>query len=139
MNFTASIALALATVLTGTNPAAVQQPLPQAQTTEAYVNTYFANEPVMIAIASCESHFHQYNPDGTLVKNPKSTAVGVFQIMDSVHSEVAADLGIDIYTTQGNAAYAQYLYQHAGTAPWNASKACWGKTQASKDLALASK
>jgi hypothetical protein len=91
----------------------------------------------MIAIANCESNFTQYDSTGTIVRNPQSSAVGVFQIMDSVHSEVAANLGLDIYTTQGNLAYARYLYEHEGTAPWNASKACWGKQPTPKSLAMA--
>ena len=144
MTFTAGIALALATVLSGgTTPVAqaqgIAQPMPQAQSVQEYVKTYFADEPVMYAIAGCESHFRQYDTDGSVLRNTHSSAVGIFQIMDSVHSETAAELGIDIYTTQGNAAYAKYLYDQEGTVPWAASKACWGKSQAAKDLAINSK
>ena len=63
MSFSAGIALALATVISG-NPsaaAAVNQPLPQAQTVQQYVENYFADEPIMIKIAECESHFQQYD------------------------------------------------------------------------------
>lgn len=134
--------MALAAVLNGGNATPVAQaqglaqPMPQAQSVQQYVKTYFADEPVMYAIAGCESHFRQYDADGSILRNPHSSAVGIFQIMDSVHSDVAADLGIDIYTMQGNAAYAKYLYDNEGTAPWLASKACWGKSQAAKDLAI---
>jgi hypothetical protein len=143
MSFTAGIALALATVLSGNatpvvNAQTLAQPMPQSQTVEEYVNDYFADEPVMIAIAGCESHFRQYDKDGSVLKNPNTSAIGVMQIMSSVHNERAADLGIDIYTTQGNLAFAKYLYDSDGTAPWNASKACWGKTVAARSLASAS-
>jgi len=141
MNFTASIALALATVLSG-GMSAAQSPqiMPQVQTVQEYVQEYFANEPVMVAIAGCESQFRQYDANGNVLHNTAgSSAVGLFQIMDSVHSEAAADLGIDIYTTQGNMAYAQYLYQTRGTAPWSASKACWGKQAINKTVAVATK
>jgi hypothetical protein len=137
MNFTAGLALALATVLGGgTTPVQAQglaQPMPQAQTVQEYAKTYFADEPVMYAIAGCESGYRQYNTDGSILRNTHSSALGLFQIMQSTHEKTAAQLGIDIYTMQGNAAYAKYLYDQEGTAPWNSSKACWGpKTLAIK-------
>jgi hypothetical protein len=92
----------------------------------------------MIAIAGCESHFRQYDKDGSVLKNPNSSAIGIMQIMSSAHNDRAADLGIDIYTTQGNLAFAKKLYDEQGTAPWNSSKGCWGKTQSAKSLAMAS-
>lgn len=145
MTFTAGIALALAAVISGGNATPVAQaqglaqPMPQAQSVEEYVKTYFADEPVMYAIAGCESQYRQYDTDGSVLHNSQSSAVGIFQIMDSVHSKTAAQLGIDIYTMQGNAAYAKYLYDNEGTGPWLASKACWGKSHAAKDLAINSK
>lgn len=139
MSFTLGIALALSAVLGSSTPAAVAtqpQAMPQAQTVKEYVQTYFADEPVMIAIADCESHFTQLDKDGKVVKNPNSSAVGVFQIMASIHATSADDtLGLNIYTLQGNAAYARYLYESQGTAPWRDSKACWGKSVAAKALA----
>ncbi|HEV8666825.1 MAG TPA: hypothetical protein VN665_03190 [Candidatus Paceibacterota bacterium] len=137
MNFTAGIAIALAAVLSGgTTPTAqaqtLAQPMPQAQSVQEYVKEYFADEPVMYAIAGCESNYRQYDADGSILRNPGSSALGIFQIMQSAHDKSAASLGIDIYTMQGNAAYAQYLYSQDGTAPWNSSKACWSKTLAIK-------
>jgi len=109
------------------------QQLPQAETVKEYVDNYFKDEPVMITIADCESHFTQYGSDGDVLKNPASSAVGVFQIMSSIHASMAdEELGIDIDTLQGNVAYAQYLYQTEGTAPWAASQACWGKSAGAK-------
>ncbi len=145
MTFTAGIALAMATVFSGSSATPVAyaevqaQPMPQAQSVQEYVKEYFADEPIMYAIAGCESQFHQYDTDGSILRNAHSSALGLFQIMESTHEETAAQLGIDIYTIQGNSAYAKYLYDHEGTAPWNSSKACWGKSQAAKDLAIASK
>jgi hypothetical protein len=139
MSFSLSIALALATALGGSSASvtAMQQPMPQPQTVEQYVRDYFVDEPVMAEIASCESHFKQFGADGQVVKNPKSSAVGIFQIMSSIHSTFADEkLGLDIYTIQGNLAYAKYLYSKDGTAPWNASKSCWGKSDAATALAI---
>ena len=45
---------------------------------------------------------------------------------------VVALMGIDM-------AYARYLYQTSGTAPWNSSKACWGKSATNKTVAIATK
>jgi len=109
--------------------------MPQAQTVEQYVRSYFADEPILAEIASCESQFRQYGKDGQVVRNPNSSAVGVFQIMSSIHSSFADEkLGLDISTLQGNVAYARYLYDKEGTKPWNSSKACWSKSQAYKDI-----
>jgi hypothetical protein len=136
MHITASIALAVSAFLTGSfesNDIKVQ-PFAPAQTVEEYVRDYFADAPVMIAIASCESQFRQSNKDGTILKNAKSSAIGVFQIMASIHQKDAAqNLGLDITTIEGNAAFARYLYEKSGTKPWNASQKCWGKTQEAKD------
>jgi hypothetical protein len=135
MNLTIGLALALSSVLgTSANAQALAQPMPQAQTVEQYVREYFDDEPVMIEIARCESQFRQFDKDGKILKNPNSSAVGVFQIMSSIHADNG--LGLQIDTLQGNAAYAKYLYDKQGTAPWNDSKACWGKTQSAKVLAL---
>lgn len=142
MPFAASIALAVSLALTGSQAAAeatVQmQPatMPAAQTVEDYVREYFKDVPVMIEIARCESRFRQFDKNGKVLKNEAgSSAVGMFQIMSSIHKPVAEKLGLDIHTIQGNAAYARYLYDKQGTKPWEAdpaSKGCWGKTQVAK-------
>lgn len=130
MHLTLGIALAISAALNGSSfqSSALPPIMPEAQTVEEYVRAYFADVPVMAAIASCESQFKHFNKDGTVVKNPKSTAIGAFQIMSSIHDPIADKLGLDITTIQGNAAYARYLYDKQGTKPWNASKACWGKS-----------
>jgi hypothetical protein len=75
-----------------------------------------------------------------VIKNPTSTAVGAFQIMASIHADFAAKkLGLDVYSLEGNAAYAKYLFDKQGTVPWDSSKPCWSKSQAYKDLQAAKK
>ncbi len=104
--------------------------MPASQSVEEYVREYFKDVPVMIDIARCESRFRQLDANGKVLKNPTSTAMGAFQIMASLHAGPAQNnLGLNIYTLQGNAAYARYLYEKNGTRDWNASKACWGKSQ----------
>ena len=83
----------------------------------------------MIKVAECESHFQQYDADGSVYRGKvDSEDVGVMQINQHYQGATAQKLGIDIYTIQGNVAYAQYLYQKEGTKPWNSSDLCWGKT-----------
>ena len=136
MHLTTSIALAFTSFLGGSfdTNTIVLQPFASAQTVEEYVRDYFADEPVMIAIAQCESQFRQSDKSGKLLKNSTSSAIGVFQIMSSIHAGSAEkNLGIDITTIEGNAAYARYLYEESGTKPWKASQGCWGKTKEAKD------
>jgi len=103
--------------------------MPASQSVEEYVREYFQDAPVMIDIARCESRFRQLAADGSVLKNPHSTAMGAFQIMASIHAAPAQkNLGLNIYTLQGNAGYARYLYESQGTVPWNSSKACWSKS-----------
>src|ERR1700733_9568602 len=112
MPFAAGLALALSAVVTpvSATPAA-PAPMPQAQSVQQYVESYFAAEPVMIAIAQCESNFRQFNKNGEVLKNSEgSSAVGVFQIMSSVHDSTADTMGLDLETLEGNVAYAQHLY-----------------------------
>ena len=105
-------------------------PVPPAQTVQQYIEEYFKDTPVMIEIARCESQFQQFNKTGKPVKNPKSSAIGVFQIMASIHQDLADEkLGLDITTLEGNMAYAKVLYKDSGTVPWNDSKSCWGKSE----------
>lgn len=137
MPFGASIALAVTLAFTG-SPSTIEIQTPtfdQPQTVEEYVRDYFDDVPVMAEVASCESHFRQFDSKGNVLKNANSSAVGVFQIMSSIHASLADEnLGLDIYSLQGNAAYARYLYETQGLKPWAASKSCWGKSQAYKDM-----
>ena len=93
---------------------------------EAAVRSYFADLPVLAAIAKCESNFRQYAADGAPLNGGSGGMLGVFQINKSVHAKFALSLGDDISTLAGNMAYARYLYTQEGTAPWNSSKGCWG-------------
>lgn len=104
--------------------------MPASHSIEEYVREYFKDAPVMIDIARCESRFRQLDSAGRVLKNPTSSAMGTFQIMASLHAKPAQDnLGLNIYSLEGNAAYARYLYERNGTRDWNASKHCWGKSQ----------
>ncbi len=139
MPFAASIALAVSLALSGQSALASttnQSPMPAAQTVEQYVRQYFADTPVMIEVARCESHFKQFDKDGSIHRGVVNDQdLGVMQINEHYHGDTAKKLGLDLYTIQGNVAYAKYLYNKEGVQPWSSSSACWAKTQAYKDLA----
>ena len=95
---------------------------------ESYLRKEYAETPILVEIARCESEFRQFNKDGTVLRGREVREdVGVMQINERYHAEMASKLGIDIYSVAGNVEYAKHLYKESGTAPWSASKACWSK------------
>ena len=95
---------------------------------EEIVNIYFADIPVMIEIAKCESGLRQFDWRGNALRGGMgSKMVGVFQIHADVHRETADLMGLDIDTLEGNIAYARRLYDKEGTGPWISSSSCWDK------------
>jgi len=84
---------------------------------EKQVREYFADIPVMIEIARCESNFRQFTDGGSVLRS--AGMIGIFQFHEVVHSGAALTLGHDLATTAGNLAYARHLYEQAGTGPWS--------------------
>ncbi len=109
--------------------------------TEQYVRQYFSDIPIMIQIARCESTFRQLDDDGEVHRGRAVREdVGVMQINETYHLDTAEKKNYNIYTIEGNTAYARDLYVRQGTRPWNSSKACWGKyatPKGSAELAIA--
>jgi hypothetical protein len=103
---------------------------------EARVRSYFSDAPVMAAIAECESRFRQYNESGKALDGGAGGMIGLFQINASVHASYAKSLGMDIYTVDGNLAYARKLYTEEGTDPWLDSFSCWHKEMQSQVAAV---
>ncbi len=121
---------------TSTTPAPVSQPA--AQTVQQQVAAYFADIPIMVDISRCESHFRQYDASGDVFRGEQNNQdVGVMQINEHYHLDTSKKIGDNIYTTAGNLAYARFLYEQEGTAPWSSSQPCWGKSKAAQDLARA--
>lgn len=93
---------------------------------EAYLREHYADTPILVEIARCESTFMHYK-NGEVVRGRVDNAdVGVMQINERYHLETAKKLGYDIHTIEGNVAYAKYLYEKSGSRPWSASEPCWG-------------
>ncbi len=104
--------------------------------TEQYIKQYFSDIPIMIQIARCESTFRQLDRDGDIHRGRVNNAdVGVMQINEFYHLDQAEKKDFDIYTIEGNTAYARDLYERQGTQPWSSSKACWGKYE-NQNLAI---
>jgi hypothetical protein len=100
---------------------------------EAYVRKEYADTPILIDIARCESTFRQYDKEGHVVRGRVNSAdVGVMQINEKYHSDTAVKLDINLYTVEGNVAFGKYLYKKYGAEPWSASSPCW----ATKELAV---
>lgn len=77
-------------------------------------------------IGWCESGNRQFNDDGTVLRgeiNPQD--VGKYQINLFYHKAEAQALGFDLFTEEGNEAFALILYAREGSAPWEWSKSCW--------------
>lgn len=97
-------------------------------TTQEMVSRYFADIPIMVDIARCESTFRQYDKNGNVLRGKANRYdVGVMQINEYFHLEKSEKLGYDIYSIEGNMAYARYLYEKEGARPWLASSNCWAK------------
>lgn len=97
--------------------------------TEAAVREYFADIPVMIQIARCESTFRHTLADGSVLAGRVDPAdTGVMQINKRYHLDTAEQLGLDITELGDNMEYARYLYEKQGTQPWSASAPCWNRS-----------
>jgi len=105
---------------------------------ENLVRSYFADEPILIEIARCESEWRQFDPvTGDPLRGKANSAdVGLFQINEKYHKARASQGNYNIYDPMGNMAYALKLYKEKGTKPWNASAGCWNRTNPDSVVAV---
>jgi hypothetical protein len=90
---------------------------------EAAVRAAFADTPVLIEIARCESNFRHLTDSGSLLRNNRN--IGVMQLHSEYHGPAAAQQGLDITKLDDHLLYAALLYAAQGTTPWRSSAACW--------------
>ena len=103
---------------------AVKAPL----TFESIVRNRFADKPVLVKIAICESGLKHFDKNGEVLKGWMTPQdIGVMQINKSYHLEKSKEMGLDIYKLEDNLTYAEYLYKTQGVGPWYASAPCWMK------------
>jgi hypothetical protein len=87
---------------------------------------FFKDEPLLVDIARCESHFRQFDEKGNPFRGKVNKGdIGVMQINEYYHGEKSQELGLNIKTVDGNLAYAKYLYKKEGAQPWISSAPCW--------------
>jgi hypothetical protein len=106
----------------------------RAQEIEMTVRAYFADEPVLVEVAKCESHFTHFDSTGEIHRGKVNDQdVGVMQINERYHLKESLDKGYDIYDLEGNLAYARNLFERQGLQPWISSSPCWKKSQAYRE------
>lgn len=92
------------------------------------IEDVFGTSTPMVEIARCESRLRHFKSPNVVLRGDITPAdVGLYQINVDYHEDKIKELGINIYTVDGNIAYAKYLYDKNGTRDWNASKKCWAK------------
>ncbi|MEK7609582.1 MAG: hypothetical protein AAB470_00480 [Patescibacteria group bacterium] len=99
-------------------------------TMKSYLHQEYAEMPILVEIARCESEFRQFDKNGKVVRGLANPAdVGLMQINEFYHADTARNMGLDIHTVEGNVAFAKYLYGKYGSSPWSASASCWSKSK----------
>lgn len=122
-----AVAITAASATTGSSEKAKVIVLQDRKAVEKYLREQYADTPILVEIARCESTFAQFDKNGKVIRGRVDNQdVGVMQINERYHLETATTLGFDIHTIEGNVAYAKHLYEQQGAAPWKASKPCWG-------------
>ena len=86
----------------------------------------FSELPIQLQfIALCESGGrHEVNDK---VIQSRTDDWGIMQISRKYHLKRSINLGYDIFSPQGNMAYALFLYTENGLNPWRASMKCYRK------------
>jgi hypothetical protein len=90
-------------------------------------------DPRLLPVCGCESmgspHAtpRQFNSDGSVLRgyvNPQD--IGMCQINEHYWLDKSIELGLDIYTEEGNVRMANYILSTQGIGAWIWSKPCWG-------------
>ena len=109
---------------------------PKAQDTfiRQKIREHIGNDPLMAIIAGCESTgnpklVRHWNTDGTLVKNPGSSASGAAQVLLKYHGKWIRSTGKDMHDVDEYWEFVDILLDAQGYGAWNESKRCWGKYQ----------
>ena len=95
-----------------------------------YAEKYGVSDPLAYKIALCESRNYITGQIDPLIKNPTSTASGVFQFVNKSWNYYGAQLwgsmeGKDVFNPKQNIELAMYVMSKRGTKDWEASRYCW--------------
>jgi len=91
------------------------------------VREAFPDDTTMWKIARAESNCMQFDSNnGTVVRSPASSAVGIFQILEKTHGRDCGIDGVDIHTLEGNITCARKLsLQNRNYSDWDESAGRW--------------
>jgi hypothetical protein len=94
--------------------------------TEAFLQDYFHDIPVMVEVARCESAFQNVQ---SRLRQPygREKSFGYFQIHEPDWHDAAMRLGLVNYKTDAkhNVLMARHVYNVQGLDAWKASRYCW--------------
>lgn len=134
-----AIIVGLSVLLAGSVPSTMTYNAPISPV-EARITQYASNDvervieevfgpdaPLMKRVAHCESSMRQFDRNGVVISNPITADRGIFQVNVEYHGDAAKKAGLNIYTLEGNVAYAKVLFDQSGVQPWSASRNCWSK------------
>lgn len=88
-------------------------------------------DPLLEVIAGCEStgdprRIQHWEEDGSLVKNPGSSASGALQVLLQYHSDWIEEEGRNMYEIDDYMRFVRTMRRERGYESWNESKSCWG-------------
>lgn len=96
------------------------------------IRKHIGHDPLLEIIFGCEStgsphRIKHREPDGSLVKNPESSASGYGQVLLKYHSKWIAAEGRNMQDDVEYTKFLGTLFEAQGYSAWNESKRCWGK------------
>ena len=129
----------LVVLLSGLMPVPTQaaQSLPvaiedQDQFIRQKIREHIGHDPLLEIIAGCETtkdpnQIRHWEADGSLVKNPTSSASGAFQVLLEFHEDWIAATGKNMQDIDEYMQFVAILFSVQGYDAWYPSEHCWGK------------
>lgn len=84
---------------------------------KSLIRNEFENDEVMLKIAHCESGTRHFDKQGNVIRS-HTNDVGLMQINVPTWESKAKDMGIDIYTAEGNVKMAKHILEVQGLDAW---------------------
>lgn len=107
-------------------------PVAQDAFVRAKMREHIGYDPLLEIIAACETtgtthRIAHWNPDGSLVKNPTSSASGAAQVLLYFHRDWIAAEGRNMQDIDDYMQFVRTLFERQGYGAWNESRSCWGR------------